>query len=185
MISKHSKKRPILIFCFTRSSAEETASNLANWWSFLDPYAKRWDAPTVYPSVRNETLKQAMMTGVAYHHGGVDPTDRTEVEKSFQADGGINIICCTTTLAVGVNLPCHFVILKNTVTYEQSEGCCKEYSDLDIMQMLGRAGRPQFDRSAVAVIMTRQEKVKRYENMIAGKQVLESRYVHSCQKLRI
>lgn len=54
----------------------------------------------------------------------------------------------------------------------------KEYSDLEVMQMLGRAGRPQFDTTAVAVIMTRQEKVKKYEKMVSGQEILESWYVH-------
>lgn len=40
--------------------------------------------------------------------------------------------------------------------------------------MLGRAGRPQFDDTAVAVIMTRSQKVPYYEKMIAGSEVLES-----------
>jgi ATP-dependent DNA helicase HFM1/MER3 len=72
-----------------------------------------------------------------------------------------------------MNLPCHLVILKNTVTYTNGEGI-KEYSDLEVMQMLGRAGRPQYDTSAVAVIMTRQEKIKKYERMVSGEQILES-----------
>ncbi|OMP86185.1 ATP-dependent DNA helicase MER3 [Diplodia seriata] len=43
------------------------------------------------------------------------------------------------------------------------------------MQMLGRAGRPQFDDNAVAVIITKNEKVRRYEMMVSGKEILESR----------
>ena len=74
-----------------------------------------------------------------------------------------------------MNLPCHLVIIKNTVGY-QADGC-KEYPDLEIMQMMGRAGRPQFDTDAVAVILTRQEKVSRYEKMVSGQEMLESRYV--------
>jgi ATP-dependent DNA helicase HFM1/MER3 len=93
------------------------------------------------------------------------------VENGF-LNGDINVICCTSTLAVGVNLPCHFVIIKNTVSW--SEKGLQEYSDLEIMQMLGRAGRPQFDNSAVAVIMTRQEKVNRYQKMVSGQDILES-----------
>ena len=54
-------------------------------------------------------------------------------------------------------------------------GACKEYSDLDIMQMLGRAGRPQFDDNAIAIIMTRPEKVARYERMASGQEPLESK----------
>lgn len=41
--------------------------------------------------------------------------------------------------------------------------------------MLGRAGRPQFDSTAVAVIMTRQTKVRRYEMMVTGQEVIESK----------
>ena len=64
------------------------------------------------------------------------------------------------------------VIIKGTVCY-QDDGI-KEYSDLEMMQMLGRAGRPQFDDSAVAVIITREEKKNRYEKLVSGQDVLES-----------
>lgn len=69
------------------------------------------------------------------------------------------------------------VIIKNTVKY-QGAGL-KECSDLEIMQMLGRAGRPQFDDSAVAVIMTRLPRVHFYENLVTGQEVLESWFVHA------
>ena len=52
--------------------------------------------------------------------------------------------------------------------------CLREYADLEVMQMLGRAGRPQFDDSAVAVIITTQEKVKKYEQLVTGSELLES-----------
>lgn len=111
---------------------------------------------------------------MAFHHAGLGVQDRTAVEKGY-VEGEIQVICCTSTLAVGVNLPCHMVIIKNTVTYQNaSAGGCKEYSDLEIMQMLGRAGRPQFDDSAVAVIMTRLQRVPHYEKMITGQEILES-----------
>lgn len=100
--------------------------------------------------------------------------DRRAIEDGF-LHGDINVICCTSTLAVGVNLPCHMVIIKNTVVCPTNEGA-REYSDLEIMQMMGRAGRPQFDTNAVAVVMTRQEKLPRYERMVSGQQILESWY---------
>lgn len=112
-----------------------------------------------------------MSAGVAFHHAGLDSPDRLAVEKGF-LEGSINVICCTSTLAVGVNLPCHFVIIKNTVSY-QDDGI-QEYSDLEIMQMLGRAGRPQFDDTAVAVIITKQDKAKKYEKLVSGEELLES-----------
>ncbi|GLA79446.1 ATP-dependent DNA helicase MER3 [Aspergillus tubingensis] len=42
------------------------------------------------------------------------------------------------------------------------------------MQMLGRAGRPQFDDSATAVIMTRQAREAHYERLVSGSESLES-----------
>lgn len=115
-----------------------------------------------------------MTSGVAFHHAGITPQDRAAVEKAY-LEGEISVICCTSTLAVGVNLPCHMVIIKNTVAYQSNgAGGFKEYADLEVMQMLGRAGRPQYDDSGVAVIMTRTQKVPYYEKMISGQEALES-----------
>lgn len=50
----------------------------------------------------------------------------------------------------------------------------QEYADLEVMQMLGRAGRPQFENSASAVILTRKDKVLHYEKMVSGEELLES-----------
>jgi ATP-dependent DNA helicase HFM1/MER3 len=79
-----------------------------------------------------------MACGVAIHHAGLSMTDRNTVEKSFR-ESAISVICCTSTLAVGVNLPCHLVIIKNTLCWA-GDGP-KEYSEMDITQMMGRAGR--------------------------------------------
>jgi ATP-dependent DNA helicase HFM1/MER3 len=51
----------------------------------------------------------------------------------------------------------------------------QEMSELDLLQMLGRAGRPQFDTSAIAVIMTRHESVNCWKQLVSGEEVLESR----------
>jgi ATP-dependent DNA helicase HFM1/MER3 len=125
--------------------------------------------------VQANTSTDTVPSGVAYHHAGLSINDRNAVERAY-LEGDLNVICCTSTLAMGVNLPCHMVIIKNTVTYSYNGGAggCKEYSDLEVMQMLGRAGRPQFDKSAVAVILTRLQKQPHYEKMVSAQEVLES-----------
>lgn len=52
-----------------------------------------------------------------------------------------NILVTTRTLAMGVNLPAHLVVIKSTMQYVA--GSCEEYSEADLLQMIGRAGRPQ------------------------------------------
>jgi ATP-dependent DNA helicase HFM1/MER3 len=177
-----------MIFCATRKAASTTAKLLGNWWAIKSPGERYWEAPRTRTVVTDPELRglphfyagiscsclqvlACLSSAIAFHHAGMDQGDRLAVENGF-LNGDINVICCTSTLAVGVNLPCHFVIIKNTVTW--SDKGVQEYSDLEIMQMLGRAGRPQFDNSAVAVIMTRQEKVNRYEKMVSGQEILES-----------
>jgi ATP-dependent DNA helicase HFM1/MER3 len=59
------------------------------------------------------------------------------------------------------------------MSYQASVGM-QEMSELDVLQMLGRAGRPQFDSSAIAVIMTRQENVNRWKQLVSGEEILES-----------
>ncbi|KAF2857666.1 hypothetical protein K470DRAFT_266674 [Piedraia hortae CBS 480.64] len=173
VITKWSQRKPIMVFCFTRKSCVETAKLLANWWATKSPNDRHWSAPLRQINVTDKELKYTISSAVAFHHAGLQPSDRLAVEKGY-LDGAVNVICCTSTLAVGINLPCHFVIIKGTVTYQRNSAGCKEYSDLEVMQMLGRAGRPQFDSSAVAVIMTRAHSAKVYEMMIAGQEVLES-----------
>jgi ATP-dependent DNA helicase HFM1/MER3 len=161
---------------------------LSNWWASSRPQYQFWSGPQKQVNVRDPQLRSTclaplevdsidlspeyMSAGVAYHHAGISNEDRAAVEQAY-LDGNINVICCTSTLAVGVNLPCHLVIIKNTMVYSQAGA--SEYSDLEVMQMLGRAGRPQFDKSAVAVIITMASKANHYQNMVSGNEVLESK----------
>jgi ATP-dependent DNA helicase HFM1/MER3 len=171
LIQKHTSKKPIMVFCFTRKSCEGTAATLAEWWTRQRVVDRSWPAPVQQTVVGSRELQVLVGSGVAFHHAGLDSQDRNAIETAF-LKGDISVICCTSTLAVGVNLPCHLVVLKGTVGF-QDGGLC-EYSDLEVMQMLGRAGRPQFDDSAIAIIMTRSDKVDRYKKMISGQDILES-----------
>jgi ATP-dependent DNA helicase HFM1/MER3 len=171
LIQKYTHKKPIMIFCFTRKSCETTATLLAEWWIRQKIVDRAWPAPTGRTVVGNKELQPLIECGVAFHHAGLDLLDRHAIEGGF-LKGDISLICCTSTLAVGVNLPCHLVVLKGTVGFQN--GHLIEYSDLEVTQMLGRAGRPQFDDDALAIIMTRLDQSERYKKMISGQDVLES-----------
>lgn len=51
-----------------------------------------------------------------------------------------------------------------------------EYSDLAVLQMIGRAGRPQFDDSGAAVIMTSADQKTKWERLLGGRELIESKY---------
>lgn len=51
------------------------------------------------------------------------------------------VLVSTATLAWGVNLPAHTVIIKGTQVYNPVKGAWGELSPQDMMQMMGRAGK--------------------------------------------
>ncbi|EPE02414.1 dead deah box dna helicase [Ophiostoma piceae UAMH 11346] len=171
LIVKHAQGKPVLIFCFSRKSTESAASALAEFWSTYPPHQRPWPAPSVNLRSSAAKLQTTIAAGVAFHHGGLERQDREMIEDAF-LKGHMSIICCTSTLAVGVNLPCHTVVLKGTMGYQN--GKFAEYDEFELMQMIGRAGRPQFDTSATAIILTRSENRDKYLNLESGRQTVES-----------
>ncbi|CAI4457580.1 CDG_1a_G0017820.mRNA.1.CDS.1 [Saccharomyces cerevisiae] len=165
IIEKHANNRPVLIFCPTRASTISTAKFLLNNHIFSKSKKRCNHNPS------DKILNECMQQGIAFHHAGISLEDRTAVEKEFLS-GSISILCSTSTLAVGVNLPAYLVIIKGTKSWNSSE--IQEYSDLDVLQMIGRAGRPQFETHGCAVIMTDSKMKQTYENLIHGTDVLES-----------
>lgn len=164
----------------TRNICVSTAKLIADVWTKWSAREKLWCAPKDRIDFIDKDLQATGSCGVAFHHAGLDIRDRQAVEDMFLRNQ-LTVICCTSTLAVGVNLPAHLVIIKNTVTW--SDNGTKEYVDLEIMQMLGRAGRPQFDDSGVAVIMTRKCKEERYKQMEDANKTLESWYARTSSPL--
>ena len=102
--------------------------------------------------LQDENLQKLLKKGIAYHHAGLSSSDRILIENSFRKCC-FAILLCTTTLSMGVNLPAHLVIIKSTEVYRK--GKTEQYDDNTMLQMTGRAGRPQFDTSGTAVIMTK------------------------------
>lgn len=53
---------------------------------------------------------------------------------------------------MGVNLPAHLVVIKSTMHYVG--GVFQEYSETDILQMIGRAGRPQVSECFIVLMLS-------------------------------
>jgi len=109
---------------------------------------------------------------LAYHHAGLSSNDREIVETLFRQNR-IRVLCSTTTLAIGVNLPAHLVIIKSTLQYT-SEAGYTEYSELDLRQMIGRAGRAGYDSNGIAVILTSTQTEHLYRTISEGKLEIDS-----------
>ncbi|QLQ80022.1 hypothetical protein HG537_0D00220 [Torulaspora globosa] len=167
ILMKHSKQRAAMIFCPTRASTVSTAKYIAqNCPSFISGQRGNQNYP-----VEDQNLVCLINKGIAFHHAGLSMADREFVEQGFR-NGVIKVLCSTSTLAVGVNLPAYLVIIKGTKMWNAS--ITQEYTQLDILQMIGRAGRPQFEKNGCAVILTESKMKESYEKLLLGTEELES-----------
>ena len=124
----------------------------------------------------DKDLKDILPYGFGIHHAGMSRADRTDVEDLF-AQGAIQVLVCTATLAWGVNLPAHTVVIKGTQVYSPEKGSWVELSPQDVLQMLGRAGRPQFDTYGEGIIITTQTEIQYYLSLLNQQLPIESQFV--------
>ncbi|KAI4590766.1 hypothetical protein MJG53_001815 [Ovis ammon polii x Ovis aries] len=171
IIQTYSDQKPTLVFCATRKGVQQAASVLVKDAKFIMTVEQKQRLQKCAYSIKDSKLRDILIHGVAYHHAGMELSDRKVVEGAFTV-GDIPVLFTTSTLAMGVNLPAHLVVIKSTMHY--AGGMFEEYSETDILQMIGRAGRPQFDTTATAVIMTRLSTKEKYIQMLACSDTIES-----------
>ncbi|WWD19805.1 hypothetical protein CI109_104269 [Kwoniella shandongensis] len=125
---------------------------------------------------RNKEMKELFEAGFGIHHAGMLRSDRNMMERMFE-DNCINVLCCTSTLAWGVNLPAHAVIIKGTQVYDSGKGAFMDLSVLDVLQIFGRAGRPGYETSGEGYICTTQDKLDHYLYTIMAQHPIESKFI--------
>ena len=125
---------------------------------------------------QNKELREHFRSGMGIHHAGMLRHDRKLSEQMFN-DGAIKVLCCTATLAWGINLPAHSVVIKGTDVYMPEKGKNVDLSILDVQQIFGRAGRPQFDTSGDATLITTHDAMVRYLDKLVRATPIESNFV--------
>ena len=115
--------------------------------------------------ITDDNLKHTVQYGVGMHHAGLAVRDREIVEELF-VKRKIQVLVTTSTLAWGVNFPARLVVIKGTEFFDPK---LKRYVDFpltDLLQMIGRAGRPGFDTHGTACVMVSEEKKNFYKKFL-------------------
>ncbi|RYP81257.1 hypothetical protein DL769_002087 [Monosporascus sp. CRB-8-3] len=169
-IKTHSPTKPVIVFVPSRRQTRLTAKDLINYCGMEDNPRRfvnmdEEDLQLNLARVKDDALKEALNFGIGLHHAGLVESDRQLAEELF-LNNKIQILVATSTLAWGVNLPAHLVIVKGTQFYDAKIEGYKDMDLTDVLQMLGRAGRPQFDNSGVARIFTQDSKKDFYKHFL-------------------
>ena len=150
-----------LIFAETRKRAASLAAKAAEGvYKRLDKGARELAVKASSEILAREdeseitkALAKLVSKGVAFHHAGLAPSSRDIVESSFRK-GVIKLLTATPTLAAGVNLPARRVVISSILRYDSEYGRNLPISVLEYKQLCGRAGRPQYDTSGEAIIIS-------------------------------
>lgn len=122
----------------TKKWAEDLAAEVA---------ANRPDCPKTLQLVKlaeqrlgpSHGLVKVLRCGVAYHHAGLPADVQAEIEDAVR-EGVIDIICATSTLTEGVNLPVRTVIICERGVYD-GDKFIPVITSAGLMNAAGRAGR--------------------------------------------
>lgn len=153
---------PALVFAFNRDECWELAEKLKGL-----PLISKRQKETIATYLEQHKadlaegvgpkLKQMLLRGVGVHHAGVLPRHKLLVEELF-GQKLIPYVCCTETLAAGINLPARSCVVSTLLKGPYGEKKLLPASGAH--QMFGRAGRPQFDTQGHVYATAHDDDVK-------------------------
>ncbi len=148
-----------LVFVNTRKSTENVAAKYsAQMRALLDEQYDDQDLTIDEDGEEDRTeisksLLRYVRCGIGFHHAGLTAKQRALVERLFK-QGRIKCLVATPTLAAGINLPARTVIIRDIFRYDSQVGNTL-IPVAEIKQMLGRAGRPKYDKYGEAIIVAK------------------------------
>ena len=164
-----------LVFVSSRQDtvmAAKKARDETTDWDIEMGSRGEYDFHTAAKEVENDTLRQSVVDGVAFHHAGLSRNDKDLVEQWFK-EGKIQLLFSTSTLAWGVNLPARCVVIRDTKYHDPLEGEV-DISPLDVLQMLGRAGRPGYDDVGYGWVVCDDSEADKYRRLLKEGKEIES-----------
>lgn len=144
---------PIVVYAGRRGDTENLAIKLSGQVKAFDDHqrkqlSERINTLSGWQYVPDQLKKIILRNGVAYHHSGLILPGRIAIEILLK-EGFLQVCVGTMGISIGVN----FAVRSAMVFDESRPGESGEtvYSNTEIMQMLGRAGRRGFDKNGFSL----------------------------------
>ncbi|KAJ6632923.1 Helicase POLQ-like [Pseudolycoriella hygida] len=156
-----------LVFCSSKKNCESVALLLCRVLPRKSILHRQNERNALKAALESDTgalcpvLSKTIPHGVAYHHSGLTTDERRHLENAFRQNI-ICVICCTSTLAAGVNLPAKRVIIR-------SPYIGRDFLTLSrYKQMVGRAGRAGMGDCGESITIFEQKDHLRMINLLTA-----------------
>ena len=167
-------KHSVLIFCDSKRRCENVSELLARIVNMKDGVReeifahKAQEKKSLLSSLSLEgsgficpVLAKTICFGVGYHHSGLTMDERKLLEDAFLS-GTLGVLCCTSTLAAGVNLPARRVIIRSPFMGRA------QLTNAQYKQMVGRAGRAGLDTHGESFLLVKQHQTRLVPDIVTA-----------------
>ncbi|EGC39324.1 hypothetical protein DICPUDRAFT_27081 [Dictyostelium purpureum] len=166
LISEIIPKHSVLVFCPSKAMTFNLATSLATKFPENILQDKRDQRETLIQLLKSsngskidEELKKMILAGVAYHNSDLTNDEREVIEKGFK-ERSLLVLCATSTLSTGVNLPARRVILRSPTMGRDLIG------NRVYRQMVGRAGRAGIDDFGESILMCEPHQAEKCKKLL-------------------
>ncbi len=165
------KKKQLIFFLSSRKNAEALAERLSNLvFHFLEEkeikelekISQKIEKALEIPTEQCKKLANCLKKGVAFYHSGLVFFQRVLIEENYKK-GLIKVITSTTALAFGINLPNWRAVVRDVKRYYPGLGSIY-LPVLEVEQMFGRSGRPQYDKWGEGILVAKNKEEERELN---------------------
>uniref|UniRef100_A0A0N5BTB9 Helicase POLQ-like n=1 Tax=Strongyloides papillosus TaxID=174720 RepID=A0A0N5BTB9_STREA len=158
-------QKPVLIFCPSKFDCEyvceRAATLLPESYKILNE--EREELIDIIKDANgghiDKPMEVGIRAGIAYHHAGLTDNEKHWIETAFKNDV-LCVLCATSTLAAGVNLPVKCVIINQPMIGKNLLEKSK------YLQMIGRAGRGRYKDEGESITIVGEEYEEEFRDML-------------------
>lgn len=159
--------KSVMVFCSSKNGCKVEAERISK---YLGSLPEEGENPVKQETVdaRNDlaskisknnftystSLSHLILKGIAFHHGDLSMEERKLIEGAVR-QGYIKVLCATSTLGTGVNLPIYRVIFRDA--YQGQMGPSNYIRPDTYRQISGRAGRTGIDTCGESYLIFRTQ----------------------------